>query len=138
MTVPPTMTGPLLTRICPVPNACASSHTATSTAATTITMNAVFQKSSETMIAAPRTTPDAIAAGRLRPARLTWGGTGVAGVEGTSGRGGGGDDIGRSGLREASDLEQLGLLVLEQLVDLVGVLLGDPIEPLLGAGDVVL
>ena len=43
-----------------------------------------------------------------------------------------------TGERRTSDLEQLGFLVLEQLVDRVDVLLGQRVELLLGAGAVVL
>src|SRR6476660_8335046 len=42
------------------------------------------------------------------------------------------------GASRPSDLEQLGLLVLQHLVDRVGVLLGDGVQTLLGAGHVVL
>ena len=50
-------------------NPLCSSQTATTTAAATMNMNAVFQKKSEAAIATSRTTAEAIAAGRLRPAR---------------------------------------------------------------------
>src|SRR3954449_3675128 len=87
ITTPPAITGSRVSRISPVPNACPSSHTATSTAATTMIMNAGFQNTSEAMIATASTTPEAIAAGRLRPARLvfTGGGRGWAGGGGLGG-----------------------------------------------------
>src|SRR6478735_3081395 len=101
-----------------------SSQIATTTAIATITMNAVFQKSSDSRIAATRTRAEPIAAGRSRPARPWFFVTGVV--------------VSLMRVPICSDLEQLGLLVLEHLVDRVGVLLGDAVEPLLGAGDVVL
>src|SRR3954452_17106580 len=102
-----------------------SSQTATTTAAATTTMKAVFQTTSVAMMTATRTTALVIAAGRFRPARpCSWA---VAScVEGVMSR------------VERSDLEQLGLLVLEEVVDRVGVLLGQTFQPLLGARDVVL
>src|SRR4051812_9484681 len=74
------------------------------------------------MMTAPKPTPTPIAAGRLRPAR-------EAGAEGAL-----------IPLVEArsSDLEQLGFLVLDQVVDLGDVPVGDRLQLLLGAGDVVL
>ena len=89
------------------------SQIATTTAAPTMIMNAGFQNTSDTMIATPRPTPEAIATGRLRPARpgsFVAGGSGCAGIAEVSVIG--------------SDLDELGFLVLEHLVDLVGVLLG--------------
>src|SRR6478672_1366773 len=140
MTTPPPITGSRAIRISPVANACPSSHTATSTAATTMSMKAGFQNTSDAMIAAPSTTPDAMAAGSLRPARLggATGGEGVAGVREACGDDGSSDSVMSGGLRRSSDLEQLGFLVLEHLVDLVGVLLGDAVETLLRTGYVVL
>jgi hypothetical protein len=68
-----------------------------------MTMNAVFQKTSEQTIAAPSTTPEAIAAGRSRPALLGFfaltGGAGVAGAGGVS--------EGLMAGSELSDLEKL-------------------------------
>src|SRR3954451_21779282 len=85
ITTPPAITGSRVSRMSPVPNACPSSHTATKTAATTMIMNAGFQNTREGMIATPRTTPEAIAAGRFLPARLVFtGGAGVAGAGGVS------------------------------------------------------
>src|SRR5688500_15500835 len=103
-----------------------SSHTATTTAAATITMKAVFQKARDAAMAARSTTAEATAAGRSRPAR-PWSFVGdpdAGGVEVVIGGG--------------SDFEQLGFLVLEEVVDRVGVLLGQAVEPLLGPADVVL
>src|SRR3954452_5716143 len=88
ITTPPAITGSRVSRISPVPNACPSSHTATRTAATTMIMNAGFQNTSEAMIATASTTPEAIAAGRLRPARLVFtGGAGGAAARGGAGGG---------------------------------------------------
>src|SRR4029079_12152597 len=82
ITTPPAITGSRVSRISPVANACPSSQTATSTAATTISMNAGFQNTSEALSAIPSTPLEAIASGRLRPPRLAGatGGAGVAGV----------------------------------------------------------
>jgi hypothetical protein len=84
ITMPPAITGSRVMRMFPVAKAWASSQTATRTAATTMSMNAGFQNASETITATPRTTPEAIAAHRLRPARLVLGGEGV-GAGGVSG-----------------------------------------------------
>ena len=46
-----------------------SSHTATTTAAATMSMNAVLKKNSDRAIASSSTTAEPTAAGRLRPAR---------------------------------------------------------------------
>src|ERR671914_143994 len=107
---------------------CRSSQTATTTAATTMNMKAGFQKASEAPAAPSRTTAEPMAALRSRPARpWSFCGAGAGGEVSVIGWRGGG-----------SDLEQLGFLVLEQLIDRVGVRLGDRIEALLRAGDVVL
>src|SRR5262245_39840900 len=86
--------------------------------------NAVFQNASDAATAPSSTTAEVIAAGRSRPAR-PWS---------FCGGGPGGEPV----WVIASDLEELGFLVLEEVVDLVGVVLRHPVEPLLGAGDVVL
>src|SRR6478672_1728199 len=114
-----------------------SSHTATTTATATIPMNAVFQKKSDTRIAATRTTAEMTAARRSRPAR-PWSFL-IASAGGSIG-GWGGPAAGGSEvvMVAGSDLEQLGFLVLEQVVDLVGVGLGHRVEALLGPGHVVL
>jgi hypothetical protein len=101
--------------------------------------------------------PTPIASGRFRPARP--GGGGASGAPwggGTSGAGGGlcgtGGGISRTGRvrprrREprgdlsfdtASDLEQFGFLVLKQVVDLRDIPMGQLVELLLGAPDLVL
>src|SRR3954464_8890738 len=104
-----------------------SSQIATTTAAATMNMKAVFQNASDTAIAASSTMAEAMLAGRSRPAR-PWsfcaGGPGgvPAWVMGAA----------------PSDLEELGFLVLEQVVDRVGVGLGHRVETLLRPGDVVL
>src|SRR4051794_37315885 len=103
-------------------NALRSSQTATMTAATTITMKPGFQNANEAMIATASTTPDPMAAGRSRPARLAFG-PGVTGSPLPDGAGtaaGGGSEELISG---GSDLEQLSFLVLEEVVDRVHVLL---------------
>src|SRR4051794_39868704 len=87
------------------------------------------------MIATPSTTPDKIATGRLRPARLVLGGVVSSPIPADAG--GVSEELMAGGC-EVLDLEQLGFLVLEHLVDLVDVLLGDAVEPLLRAGHVVL
>jgi hypothetical protein len=61
-------------------------------------MKADFQNSSETTIATPSTTPEAMAAGRLRPARLTRGGTGVAAAPPRGPCGAAGEGSGDGGL----------------------------------------
>src|SRR4051794_31169554 len=103
-----------------------SSQIATHTAAATMNMNAGFQKNSDSPIATSSTTAEPMAALRSRPAR-PWS---LADARAVS--------VMRSGFRTASYLDELGFLVLEHLVDRVGVLLGDAVESLLGAGDVVL
>src|SRR4051794_28187137 len=103
-----------------------SSQTATTTEAATTNMNAVFQIRRVARMTATSTTALAIETGTLRPAR-PWSWVGAGGAE-----------VMRGPLPERSDLEQLGFFVLEKLVDGVGVLLGEAVEPLLGTGDVVL
>src|SRR6478609_4429119 len=128
ITTPPSINGSSGRLMLLAENPRCSSQTATTTAIATITMNAVFQNSSEARIAATRTTAEVMAAGRSRPARpWSFCGAGVVAVM----------KVSRAG-EVGSDLDQLGLLVLEHLVDRVGVLLGHAVEPLLGAGDVVL
>src|SRR4051794_9051621 len=85
ITTPPAITGSRAMRMSPEVKAWDSSQTATSTAATTMTMNAGFQKASDATIARPRTTPDAMAAGRFLPARLVLVAAGAAGAGGGSG-----------------------------------------------------
>src|SRR5690349_20751836 len=118
--------------ICLARNPRSSSQIATTTAARTTTTNSAFWKNSVTRISATRPTPEAIAAGRSRPARLFLG----AGSDGPpSGAGVVSERVAmRVEPREVSDLQQLGLLVLEHLVDVVDVLLGHSVEALLGAG----
>src|SRR3954447_18287511 len=94
---------------------------------------------------APSPSPTAIAAGRLRPARVrrSGGGTGCIGT-GSSGEPPSAswsvDIVSRVSRADGrpSDLEELGLLVLEQLVDVTHVFLGDLLELLLRAVRVVL
>src|SRR5207244_854169 len=95
----------------------------------TMSMNAGFQNASESAMAARSTTADATAFGRSRPARPCSFGTGSF-CTWSSG-------AGRSAW-VISDLDELGFLVLEEVVDLVGVGLGHRVETLLGARDVVL
>src|SRR3954471_2930290 len=90
----------------------------------------------------PSPSPTPIAAGRLRPARVRRSGGGTACI----GTGSSGEppsaswsvDIVSRADGRPSDLEELGLLVLEQLVDVAHVLLGDLLELLLGTVRVVL
>src|SRR4051794_25276838 len=112
MTVPPSISGCSGRSMPLARNPRCSSQTATTTAAATISMNAVFQNNSDRAIAASSTTADATAAGRSRPA-LPWSFVGRL-CDGALVMG-----------SDRSDLEQLGLLVLQHLVDRVGVLLGD-------------
>src|SRR4051794_7905749 len=108
MTTPPTISGCSGRSIDFAQNPLWSSQIATTTAAATMNMNAVFQNSSETAIATSSTTAEMIAAGRSRPAR-PWS------------RAGGGDAVPAGGpgdgasvmVSGCSDLEQLGLLVLQ-------------------------
>src|SRR5215212_2419283 len=102
-----------------------SSQMATTTAAATMSMNAGFQNARLTAMAASSTTADATAAGRSRPAR-PW--------SFCAGDGAGGP----AASVMCSDLEKLGFLVLEQVVDRVRVELGHRVETLLRTGDVVL
>src|SRR6478609_5470616 len=113
ITTPPSISGCSGRSMPLTPNPRCSSQIATTTAIATITMNAVFQNSSDSRIAPTSTKAEVKAARRSRPARpWSLGGAGVVSVIG-------------SRAREVSDLQQLGLLVLQQLVDRVGVLLGD-------------
>src|SRR5690349_23221061 len=89
---------------------------------------------------APSPRPTPMAAGRLRPARVrrSGGGTGCIGT------GSSGEPPSASwsvviwSCGRPSDLEELGLLVLDELVDRGDVLLGDLLQLLLGPRDVVL
>src|SRR3954469_598248 len=103
------------------------SQTATTTAAATTAMKSVFHTSRVTRTNATSTIALAIDTGTLRPAR-PWSLAGALVVI---------DVRGPAGV-ERSDLEQLGLLVLEQVVDGVRVLLGRGVETLLGTRHVVL
>src|SRR4051794_26022948 len=99
-----------------------SSQIATHTAAATISMNAGFQKNSDSATAVSRTTAEATAAFRSRPARpWSLAGAGTVPVIGRS-------SVGHrrvTGSVGCSYLDELGFLVLEHVVDRVGVLLGD-------------
>src|SRR6478672_11373549 len=134
MTTPPAISGSSGTSMALAANPRWSSQTAIVTAAATTTMNSVFQISSVTRIRAISTSALAMDTGTLRPAR-PWSRVGAGGsmvmaasclrhacvivVAGLPG-----EEV------ERSDLEQLGLLVLEQLVDGVGVGLGHRVEAL--------
>src|SRR3954466_13960347 len=124
MTTPPSISGCSGRSMPLARNPFRSSQTATQTAAATRSMNAVFQKNSDSPIAASSTIAKAMAALRSRPAR-PWSLAGAG--RGPCPRPAGG----------CSYFEQFGFLVLERLVDRVGVLLGEPFQSLLGAGDVV-
>src|SRR3954447_10412866 len=101
-----------------------SSQIATQTAAATMNMNAGFQKNSESAIAASSTTAEPTAAFRSRPAR-PWSLAGAA----TGSLMSSGAATGRAQERSGgalgpvgcSYLDELGFLVLEHLVDGVGV-----------------
>src|SRR6478735_11864798 len=127
MTMPPSMSGCSGMSMSLACSPRCSSQIATTTAIATITMKAVFQNSRDARIAPTRMTAEMMAAGRSRPARpWSFWGAGVVAVMKCRAR------------RGRSDLDELGLLVLEHLVDGVGVLLGHRVEPLLGTGHVVL
>src|SRR5215207_5519618 len=106
-----------------------SSQIATTTAAATMSMNAGFQNARVTAMAASSTTADPTAAGRSRPAR-PW--------SFCAGDGAGGPAVSVMCPALCSDLEKLGFLVLEQVVDRVRVELGHRVETLLRPSDVVL
>ena len=106
--------------------------------ASTGTKNCRTNSSDDRMIA-PIETPTTIAATRLRPSRADFSCRGAAACPGVNG--GPAEANGRS--REAevdtgSDFEELGFLVLHQVVDLVDVLVDRGLQLLLGAGDLVL
>src|SRR5690606_4384700 len=102
----------------------------------TMAMNQCRSISSDARIAAPSSTPTPMAAGRLRPARDGFRPADSCAESFTS--------ITRAersesnGCRGTSDLEQLGFLALDQLVDLLDVLVGQRLQLLLGVVDVVL
>src|SRR4051794_28876758 len=131
MPTPPTMIGMIAAFIpCRFRAACISRDPRTRATATSRT-NAGLKKTRLRTTYAPSPTPIAIAFGRSRPARL-----GTAGAAGGTGSGAGSAVTGwRS---RCSDVEQLGFLVLEDVVDLVDVLLGRGVELLLGPGHLVL
>ena len=100
--------------------------------------------------------PTPIASGRFRPARPGGGGASGAPGGGTPGAGGGipgtaggisctarvrprrREPRGNLSFDTASDLEQFGFLVLKQVVDLGDIPMGQLVELLLGAPDLVL
>src|SRR5688572_26032088 len=100
-----------------------SSQIATTTAAATMNMKAVFQNASDNAIAASSTIAEAMLAGRSQHTR-PW--SFCAGAP-----------VGVPAW-DTSHLEDLGFLVLQEVVDLVRVALRHPVEALLGPGDVVL
>src|SRR4051812_40595630 len=108
------------------------SQIATTTAAPTMNMNAGDQNASDRTMASMSTTPEAIALGRSRPARLAF----FSPLPGVFSGCAGAAEV--SVMASGSDLEQFGFLVLEHVVDLVGVPLGRGVELLLGTGHVVL
>src|SRR5687768_14810997 len=118
MIVPPVSTGRTGILMRAVENARVSSNRPIARAITTTGMNASFWMNSVAMTTPISPTPTAIDAGRLRPARLVFSAT--AGVSADSGVSAG-----------DSDVKELCLFVLEQLVDRVDVLLGHRVEPLL-------
>src|SRR5688572_21798971 len=120
MIVPPVSTGTNGTLISAFANARVSSQRPTPRAMATTATKTSLTTNSVAMTMATSATPTPIAAGRLRPARLVFSRASA--------------DVGSV----SSDLKELGLFVLEQLVDDVDVLLGEAVETLLGAGGVVL
>src|SRR5580658_5873403 len=99
MAAPPAATG---TRVSWMSRACSarlSSHRATPTMAPTYSRNVALTVNSVSSARPPSATPTPIATGRFRPVAI-------------------GCRVVSSGARRTSDLEELGFLVLEQLVDL--------------------
>src|SRR3712207_6469620 len=99
----------------------ASSQVATTVASASTPMKKCRCSSSEDRMTAPSPTPTAMAAPRFRPAR--------------DARRAGGTTAGRwsdeDAVTSASHLEELGFLVLHQVVDLVDVLVGGALQLLL-------
>src|SRR4051812_24113004 len=91
------------------------SHKPTIIAAATTTRKRASTNASDTTMIAIKRMATPIEAGRSRPARLFF----ASGADSAD-------------IRVGSDFEQLGFLVLEQVVDLVNMLLRHTIEPLLG------
>src|SRR5688500_13559634 len=120
MIVPPVSTGTKGMWMPALANARVSSQRPTPSAMATTATKTSLTTNSVAMTMTTSATPTPIAAGRLRPARLVASGV-FAGV----------------GLA-SSDLKELGLFVLEQVVDGVDVLLGEAVEALLSTGGVVL
>src|SRR5215210_1535022 len=127
-----------------------SSHSPSTIATTTTARKAGFHTYSDSRMTAPSATATARAAGRLRPARLRRSGGATTSI----GTGSSGEVVAApspvgccaagsvfgsaSTVVSSSDLEQLGFLVPEQLVDRADVLVGDLFELLLTAPRLVL
>src|SRR6202042_1237833 len=139
MAAPPAATGTSARWIPRVPSARLSSQPATPTIAATYTRNVTLTVNSVTSARPPSPTPTAMATGRLRPVRpgrcaVTSGSLTSELLTSellTS-------ELLTSGSMPTSDLEKLGFLVLEQLVHLRDVALGQLIELALRAAAVVL
>src|SRR6476661_6012946 len=132
-----------------------SSHTPAATASATRMRKVTLASARASTMSAPSVTPTAIAAGRLRPARELLAGrraappperssaTAVepsARLSRSARRVGCGEVMAAEWIERlgSSDLEQLGLLALQQVVDGLDVLLRHDVELLLGAGALVL
>src|SRR5438552_8152720 len=103
-----------------VPRARDRSHKATTTAAARYTRKVAFTVNRVTMARPPSSRPTPSAAGRFRPARRGARAPGVLSSPGTAAPAGPSTGT--------SDLEELGFLVLEQLVHLPHVGVGELVE----------
>src|SRR4249920_27710 len=117
---PPAATGTSGRRMSRVPRARDSSHNAIPTAAAMYARKMAFTVNRVTRARPPSTTPTPSAAGRFRPAR-----TGVRAPSVPSSPGTTGSAAPSAG---TSDLEEFGFLVLEQLVHLPHVGVGEIVE----------
>src|SRR6478752_5146419 len=121
-----------------------SSHAPYETATTTTARNARASITTVPMTRPPSSRPTPTAARRSRPAFGVGGGSGASSTvpwSGASGRPSVGSAVSAGAsviVVQRSDVEELGLLVLEQVVDQVDVPLGDRLELLLGARALVL
>src|SRR5499427_10508482 len=113
-----------------VPRARDSSHSATATATARYTRKVAFTVNSVTMARPPSSSPTPSAAGRFRPARTGARAPGVPSAPDAAAPAGPSPGT--------SDLEELGFLVLEQLVHLPHVGVGELVELPLGPANLVL
>src|SRR5215470_10865621 len=113
-----------------VPRARDSSHSATATATARYTRKVALTVNRVTMARPPSSSPTPSAAGRFRPARTGARAPGVPSAPGTASPAGPSPGT--------SDLEELGFLVLEQLVHLSYIGVGELVEFPLGPVNLVL